>query len=315
MSKAVKKLVSIAAPIAGAAIGSAIPGVGTAIGAAVGGAVGGVASGKGIKGAAMGAITSYLGSQAGNIAGIGTAAKAGSQAIANPNIPGTSYLLDGVSKAAAPAATSSIGGTLRSLVAPITQNVNPTMLLNAASGIVGDNNEEAAAEAARLQAQGIKKGIAANTAALSPYTDLGKESAQRIQDIQADPAGYIQNNPLYGSLAADAERRLLANQAAKGKVGSGGTADALQERLLNIGTGLVNTEIGNLQNQVNTGQGAAGQVGSLAYTGNSNIGSTNAAGVIGQNNALNSQYQNQINTILAAQGLNKAPIYSQPINL
>lgn len=307
MSKAVKKLVSIAAPIVGAAVGGPV-------GAAVGGAVGGFASGKGIKGAAMGAITGYLGSQAGNIAGIGTAAKAGG-AIANPNIPGTSYLLDGVSKAAAPAATSSIGGTLRSLVAPITQNVSPTMLLNAASGIVGENNEEAAAEAARLQAQGIKKGIAANTAALSPYTDLGRESAQRIQDIQADPAGYIQNNPLYGSLAADAERRLLANQAAKGKVGSGGTADALQERLLNIGTGLVNTEIGNLQNQVNTGSGAAGQVGYIAYAGNSNVGSTNAAGVIGQNNALNAQYQNQINTILAAQGLNRAPIYSQPINL
>lgn len=297
MSKGIKKVVSIAAPIVGSIVA---PGIGTAIG----GAIGGLASGGGIRGAAMGAITGYLGSQVGNIAGVGTAAKAGTSAVAN----------------AASAPATGIGGFLnnavRSLTQPITQGgFNPTMLLNAASGIVGDMNEEAAEKAARAQREGIQAGMKANAAALQPYTELGKQATQRIQDIQADPAGYIKGNELYGSLAADAERRLLANQAAKGKVGSGGTASALQEQLLNIGTGLVNTEIGNLQNQANTGQGAASQVGATGYQGNSNVGSTNAAGILGQNSALTSQYQNQINTILAAQGMNRAPVYSQPINL
>ena len=303
MSKGVKKIVSIAAPIVGAAVGGPV-------GAAIGGAVGGLASGGGIEAAAMGGITGYLGASAGNIfaapvAGVGNS-------IANPNIAGTSYLLGSGANAAAPVVNSGVGGfinnTVRSLTAPITQGVNPTMLLNAASGIVGDMNEETAKKAARRQAEGIQAGINANNAALQPYTQLGQQATQRIQEIQADPAGYIQGNPLYNSLAADAERRLLANQAAKGKVGSGGTAAALQEQLLNIGTGLVNTEIGNLQNQAGIGQGAAGQVGSTAYAGNSNIGATNAAGVVGANNALTSQYQNQINTILAAQGMNRAPV-------
>lgn len=309
MSKTVKKIASVALPIVGNMVA---PGIGGVIGGALGGALGG----GGIRGALMGGITGYLGSQSGPIAGLNNAAS--TVGSFNPNAINPASVVGSTAKAVSPVMNSGIGGfinnTVKSLAAPL-QNISQTQLLNAASGIVGSMNQDAAEEAAKKNAQGIQTGIQANTKALQPYTQLGQQATTRINEIQSDPAGYIKNNPLYNSLAADAERRLLANQAAKGKVGSGGTAAALQEQLLNLGTGLVNTEIGNLQNQAGIGVGAAGQVGSTAYSGNTNIGNAQAAGVIGANNALTSQYQNQINTILAAQGVNKAPIYSQPINL
>lgn len=312
MSKSVKKIVKVAAPIVGFAVGGPI-------GAAIGGAVGGAVGGGGIKGAALGAITGYAGASLagagggslfGNAAGTPLSTVAGNAALQGPTAG--SGILGAVT-----------GGGVRALAAPVTQaatgatigGIPQSLLLNAASGVIGDYNEEAALEAARQQAQGIQSGVKANTAALRPYTELGQQATSRINEIQSDPAGYIKGNELYGSLAADAERRLLANQAAKGKVGSGGTAAALQEQLLNIGTGLVNTEIGNLQQQAGLGGNAAAQVGSTQYSGNVATGNANAAGTIGANNALTSTYQNQINTILASQGVNKAPIYSQPINL
>lgn len=317
MSKSVKKIVSIAAPIVGAlALGPAGLGLtSAALGGAIGGAAGGLASGGGIRAAAMGGITGYLGGGAvGAPAGASLAATTGNAALQGPTL-GTG-LAGAVS-----------GGGLRALTAPVTNTALSgivgqqaggglqTTLLNAASGIVGDMNKDTAEEAARQQAEAIQSGINANTAALQPYNELGQNAVDRINTIQSNPAEYIRNNELYQSLSKDAERRLLANQAAKGKVGSGGTAAALQEQLLNLGSGLVNQEIGNLQTQAGLGGNAASNIGTIGYQGNTAIGNANAAGTVGANNALTSQYQNQINTILASQNVNRAPVYSQPINL
>lgn len=303
MSKAIKKVVSIAAPIAGAMTGN--PWL-----AVAGGALGGAAGGGGLKGALMGGLTGYLGSGAGSIANIGGASVAGA------STAGTAAGAAAAGKAAlmnsAPSFwnTGVVGGVTRAL-----SNIPTSSILNAASGIVGDMNKETAEDAARKMREASERGMAANTAAMQPYTQLGADATSKIKTIQDDPAAYIRGNELYGSLAEDAERRLLANQAAKGKVGSGGTAAALQDELLRIGTGLVNTEIGNLQGQAGLGANAASQVGNTAYNANVNIGNANAAGIVGANQAMTSQYQNQINTILAMQGMNRAPVYSQPINL
>lgn len=351
MGKTVKKVVSFAAPIVGNLIA---PGIGGLIGGAIGGAVsgggiksiafgaaGGYVGGGGLgsslsagqAGALGGALSGYgqtgdiKGALAGGLTGYTTAQLA-------PTIVGNKAgtALDtasGVSGAQGPTYGSGVsgvasGGGVRALAAPTTTasaggglfgGTADKLLLAGASGISGQLNSEAALEAAEQQAQGIQDGINANTAALQPYTQLGQEATSRIGEIQADPAAYIQSNELYGSLANDAERRLLANQAARGKVGSGGTSAALQEQLLNIGTGLVNTEIGNLQSQASLGGQAASQVGSTSYQGNAAIGNANAAGTIGSNGALTSSYQNMINTVLASNGNNQAPTYTQPINL
>lgn len=310
MSKGIKRIISVAAPIVGAAFGGPV-------GAAFGGAIGGAINGGGIRGAAIGGITGYLGSAAGSaVSGVSSAPSAAT----NWGVGGSlGEALDTIQSAATPSVSSgvgaAVGNTVRSLSQPIVGNLSTGQLLNAASGVVGDLNQEAALDAARNQVEGLQSGIDATSAALAPYTKLGKNAVNRIGEIQADPAAYIKGNELYNSLAADAERRLTASQAAKGKVGSGGTADALQERLLNLGTNLVNTDIGNLQQQAGIGANSASQVATTAANGQAGIGAAQAAGTIGANNALTSTYQNQINTILAQQGLNKAATYYPPINL
>jgi hypothetical protein len=160
---------------------------------------------------------------------------------------------------------------------------------------------DAAKEAARIQAGAVDKAIATQ----APYSELGTSALRQIQQIQQDPAAYIQNNGFYKGLADDAQQRLLANQATQGKLGSGGTASALQQALLNLGNGLVDQKINQLQTQVNTGQVSAGTTSNLI----TDKGAAQAAGTVGSSNALQTGYQNQINTILALQNLSRAPSY------
>lgn len=149
------------------------------------------------------------------------------------------------------------------------------MAISGVSSLIGASNARKAAKAQRQAAQ-----EAINTT--QPYNQFGMDAMKQISTIQADPGAYIKSNTLYKSMADDAERRLLANQAAKGKVGSGGTANALQEQLLNIGNNLVNQQINNLQNQVGTGQTAVGQIGGYL----TNQGDAKASGIMGANNAI-----------------------------
>jgi hypothetical protein len=93
-------------------------------------------------------------------------------------------------------------------------------------------------------------------------------------------------------MAADQEQRLLASQAARGKVGSGGTGDDLQRNLLLLGNQFAQQDITNLQNLTNTGANAAAQTGSFLQQGATaqggiigNVANANAAGTIGAANA------------------------------
>ena len=64
---------------------------------------------------------------------------------------------------------------------------------------------------------------------------------------------------------------------------------------MNLGTGLVNSDITRLQGQVNTGANAASGVAGLY----GQQGAVRAAGQVGAQNAYTSGYQNQLNTLLA----------------
>lgn len=55
---------------------------------------------------------------------------------------------------------------------------------------------------------------------------------QMAYDPSQAMSPQILQNPLLQAMQADVTRRLMANQAARGKLGSGGTAEALQERLV-----------------------------------------------------------------------------------
>lgn len=301
MSKGIKKIVSIAAPIIGSVVGGPVGGM-------IGGAIGGAVNGGGLKGAVLGAASGYLSSgSVGNL--VGTAAGTPvSATIAGPTYG--SGIMGAVTGGGMRALTSGVSNAASSIITDPTK-----LLLGVGNQLMGEEAARTAEDAAKIQSDSINGAIAANQNAVAPYTTLGANAVNKIGQIEADPAGYVQNNELYKSLADDATRRLLANQAAKGKVGSGGTAAALQEQLLTLGTGLVNNDVNRLSNQAGIGATSANNVGTNTANLMTAQGDVNAAGKVGSYNATNAAWQNQINTILAMQGLQKAPVYSPSISL
>lgn len=293
MSKGIRSIASIALPIVGNFL---LPGIGGVIGGALGGAL----SGGGLTGAAMGALGGYASAGMtngliGNIAGAPLAQVAGNAALQGPTYG--SGLAGAFTGGGLRALTSGVGGMLTSAASDPSK-----WLLSAGNMLTTQDAANTAEKAARIQSGAIDRAMGAQ----APYTQLGQDAVKRIGEIQADPSGYVANNPFYTSLAKDAERRLLANQAAKGKVGSGGTAAALQDQLLQIGNGLVGQEIGRLQQQAGIGQNSAGYV-SDALIGQ---GNANASGVVGRQMAYRNGYEEQLRSLLA---MNNAPMY-QPNN-
>lgn len=96
-----------------------------------------------------------------------------------------------------------------------------------------------------------------------PFLGAGQRAVQGLEGLITDPTqqrAFIENNPFYESLASDSERRLLQNQAARGKIGSGSTAEALQQSLLRLGTELLNNNIAQRFGLTEVGMNAANQL-------------------------------------------------------
>ena len=97
----------------------------------------------------------------------------------------------------------------------------------------------------------------------APFLKAGQVSAQELERLVNDPNAqkeFITNNPFFKALADDAEERLLSNQAAKGRVGSGSTQAALQTELLKLGNQLLDTSINQRLNTANLGLNAANSI-------------------------------------------------------
>jgi hypothetical protein len=187
-------------------------------------------------------------------------------------------------------------------------------------GLTGSTAAKAANQAASTQAASADKAIDFQKEALDkvlanlkPFKDAGQSALPGLTSLVTDPNAqkdYVLNNPLFNAMADKSKNDLFANQAAKGKVGSGGTAAALQDRLLQIGTDLVNNGINNRQNLVSMGENAAAGSGSaIQSTGNnvSNLltqqGNAQAAGLVGAANAKTAATQNLVNTGMLAYAL------------
>ena len=185
-------------------------------------------------------------------------------------------------------------------------------VFNEAAGILGTvgtafdlltgAGKDAAEAAAAAQLEALDKSISFLEGAnqdlrddLKPYRDLGEAQIDKLKTDINQQAKLIKNpeeqrkfvaeNPFFDSLANEAQQRLFNNQAAKGKVGSGGTAEALQNSLLLLGTDLVNQNvnqrqltIGNRANLVGIGENAAAQSGNQGVATANNIASLTAAG-------------------------------------
>lgn len=168
--------------------------------------------------------------------------------------------------------------------------------------VTGKAGADAAEKAAALQLQGTQEGIAELKAgreqafeALSPFREAGAGQLEGISSLVSDPAAqrdFIQNNPFFNTLANRAQRTLFQNQAAKGKLGSGGTAESLQTSLLGLGNQLLNQSITQRMNLATLGANAAAGQSTATQQASGGIAdligqgaNAQAAGVVGAANA------------------------------
>lgn len=170
--------------------------------------------------------------------------------------------------------------------------------------------EEAAGEQLRLGREAIafqKESRDLALEGLAPFREIGTSAIgglpallQAQQSTIDDPSSRVLNNPFFKALAEQQEQRLLQSAAARGKVGSGGTAEELQQNLLLLGNqfaqqDIANQQLGitNLQNLSTIGaNAAAGQGSTIQQTAGmttgtlGNIGAAQAQGITGAANAL-----------------------------
>lgn len=168
-------------------------------------------------------------------------------------------------------------------------------------GITG-SGADAAKKAARAQSESADKAIAVQKDAdkqaradLTPFRDVGSTDLSGLASLVTDPEAqkaFITNNPFFDSLAERSTNTIMNNAASRGKVGSGGTAEALQNSLVLLGSDLLNQNIGQRQNLASLGANAAArQATNTIGTANSiadlrtQQGNAQAAGIIGARNA------------------------------
>tara|TARA_R110000822_G_scaffold185142_1_gene324359 strand:+ start:437 stop:1171 length:735 start_codon:yes stop_codon:yes gene_type:complete len=190
---------------------------------------------------------------------------------------------------------------------------------------------KAAKNAAKTQVDSADRAIQSQEDALrqtrqdlAPYRDAGEAQLDPLgnlvdyqQNLATDPnaqRSYVQENPFFKMLADDAQKRIFNNQAARGKVGSGETAQALQNSIMLLGNDLVNNNLNqtnsvfsNRLNIASMGGNAAARTGNATLGTANNIsnlqtdkGNVNAAGIIGVNNARTDGINNLIDTGLGA---------------
>lgn len=299
MSSVFKSIASVALPIIGTVV---FPGIGTAIGSALGatgaaasaiggavlGGAGGAIGGGGVKGIATGAA---LGGIGGYVSGggldnvLGTAAGTPIQGAVQPgaaalgNGAGTGILgsigsvgtalqdagLGAAAGVKGVAGSSSILGTLGK-VAPL--------ISSGYGAYATDQAAEAQQEAQQAALDQQSGALAQIRGDLAPYREAGTSTVGGLTTLVNDPNAqkdFITANPFYQSLAKDATDRLYANQAAKGKLGSGGTAQALQNSLLLLGNDLLNQDVARKQNLVATGANAGALTGTATQNTANNV--------------------------------------------
>ena len=168
--------------------------------------------------------------------------------------------------------------------------------------IFSGGSDDAAQQAAQTQSASADRAIDLQRESrdlarkdLQPFKDAGQSQLSPLSSLISDPnaqLNFIQNNPFFKALADDAQSRLFSNQAARGKVGSGGTAQALQNSLLLLGQGLLDNNINQRMGLATMGQNAAAGQGTVAMQSGNAIsdlitgqGNALAAGQVGAANA------------------------------
>ena len=191
----------------------------------------------------------------------------------------------------------------------------------------GDDQADAAVEAAQAQLQGTREAIkfqrqalAQTRGDLAPFREFGRNQLDQVSDnlgqirnlafSPEEQASFIQNNPFFDALAEDAERRIFNRAAASGRSGAGGTAEALQNSILLLGNDLLNQDLARKTGAtqlgfgaVDTGLNAAARTGAASQVAGNAISDLTtqganavAAGQVGAANAIASGRQSAVDT-------------------
>lgn len=135
--------------------------------------------------------------------------------------------------------------------------------------------------AAKKQTQAADRATQAQEAAaqqmrddLQPWRDLGQSKIAPLNNLLTGQGqlDYINNNPFFKSMMNQSKNALFANQAARGKLGSGATASALQDQFMGAGNALVSDQYNRLYNLVGMGNNAAAQQGTASMNTAQNTG-------------------------------------------
>jgi hypothetical protein len=140
---------------------------------------------------------------------------------------------------------------------------------------------EAVRQAAKAQKAAGAEAIDTQQAALeqmradlAPFTQVGVEALPQLQSLlnpQAQ-ADFVTQNPLFQQLAQDTAQRVFANQAARGKLGSGETGALLGQQLLPLGQQMAQQQFNNLFSLGQLGQSSAAQQGAAGINTAQTIG-------------------------------------------
>lgn len=144
----------------------------------------------------------------------------------------------------------------------------------------------------------------------SRIDEIQQELSLMDQQAQAQPQasmpGFGQTdfmqNPMLQAIQSDVTNRVFANQAARGKLGSGETLEALQSRMAPIALGFRQNEIGNLMNLFQMGANVGIGQGSQGISGAQGAGNALMQGGMAQGQGILGSGQAQMQGLQDAAG-------------
>lgn len=169
------------------------------------------------------------------------------------------------------------------------------------SDLMGKSASRAARDAGRQQAAYGSAGIAEQRQAydqaagmMAPYSEFGESALPLLQQLMS-PQGqfdYLNNNPLFAASLDRMDNMTAAQQAARGRLGSGGTLEQLRQNYFATANPLLQQAFGNAFGVAGMGQNAATNMANARLNLGNNvsdlftqIGNSTGAATIGQANA------------------------------
>lgn len=167
------------------------------------------------------------------------------------------------------------------------------------SGDVAD----ASREGAQIQASAAREAMDLLRGDLEPFREAGQQGLDLLSFLtdQSQRTDFLGNNAIYNAGVENLNQATMNNRAARGKLGSGGTLDALQQNAMIAGLPLLDRQDNSIMNLVNLGQNSAALSGSSSANLLTQAGNAQAAGLVGGANA-DAQGRSQFLGILGGAG-------------